>query len=268
VGRRAPEARDETPLTAGDPYRFTTLAHAGRDLLGPVAAASLEAMLARVDAARVSGDVLDAGCGKGEMLVRALERSAGRGLGIEPNPAFAAEARERIAHRLPAGRAAILETTLERSAIAGRTFALVICAGALHAFGDWRAALAGVCRLLAPGGLALLGPGHWKLSPEPGYLAAIRATADEQDTLPATLAAATEAGWTVEACHESTAADWDDYEHAYAANVRRWCDAHPADPDAAPFRERIERWSAAYERWGRDTMGYALVLLRRAGPAD
>ena len=51
--------------------------------------------------------------------------------------------------------------------------------------------------------------------------------------------------------------------HPYAANMRAWCGANAADPDAHVFRERIETWSRAYERWGRGTMGYALVLLRR-----
>jgi hypothetical protein len=34
---------------------------------------------------------------------------------------------------------------------------------------------------------------------------------------------------------------------------------------AADARERIARWAGAYARWGRDTMGYALIVLRRAG---
>jgi hypothetical protein len=39
--------------------------------------------------------------------------------------------------------------------------------------------------------------------------------------------------------------------------------AAPAPPGDA--RERIERWAGAYARWGRDTMGYALIVPRRAG---
>jgi hypothetical protein len=73
VGRRAREARGEAALTPGGAYRFTAIAHAGRDLLDPVTAAAVDAMLA---------------C--------ALERPGGRGTGVEPNPAFAADARERI----------------------------------------------------------------------------------------------------------------------------------------------------------------------------
>lgn len=252
---------------APGPYRFTTIAHASHSFLGPVSETSVERLLARVSARGGSGAatrVLDVGAGKGEFLVRALERLGGGGIGIEPNPAFAADARARIASRLPPGCARVLEATLADAPLAREPFTLGICTGSLHAFGDWRAALAGMRDLVAPGGLALMGPGYWQQPPHRDYLAALGGREDEQHSLLKTLSIAREAGWQVEACLESTTREWDEYERAYAANVLAWCDAHPDDADARPFLERIERWASAYEKWGRETMGYALVLARRA----
>jgi SAM-dependent methyltransferase len=266
VGRGA--ARGEEALSTADPFRFTTIAHQGRDLLGPVSAASLEALLTRLARALKSTAaselrVLDVGCGKGEMLVRTIERVGGRGLGIEPNPSFAADARRRIAARLSRERTVVIGAKLEKTPLAQGTFTVGLCAGALHAFGDWREGLAGMRRLVAPGGYALLGPGYWKRPPAPEYLAAIGGEAGEQESLPLTLKAAEDAQWQVLECHQSTEAEWDEYEHAYAAQMRAWCAAHADDLDAPAFRERIETWNAAYHRWGRTTMGYALLLLRR-----
>ena len=260
--------REEAPLSTPDPFRFTTIAHAGRDVLGPVSAATLDTMLGQVASALdATGSselrVLDVGCGKAAMLARTLELLGGRGVGIEPNPAFAAEARANLARWLPAEHAAVLESELEDTQLPEHAFTLVICAGALHAFGDWREALRGLRRFVPAGGLALVGPGYWQRTPDAEYLAAFGGEEGEQESLPRTLSAAEDAGWQVLACHESTAAEWDDYEHTYAANVRTWCDVHPDDPDAAVFRKRIDTWAAAYERWGHDTMGYALVLLKR-----
>jgi hypothetical protein len=45
--------------------------------------------------------------------------------------------------------------------------------------------------------------------------------------------------------------------------MHRWLDAHPDDPDAPAFRARIEAWSAAYARWGRETMGFVTLVLAR-----
>lgn len=261
-----------TPSGPG-PFRFTTIAHASHTFLGPVSEASVDALLARVAAsgagagaaAAGAARIIDVGCGKGELLVRALERLDGSGVGVEPNPAFADATRVRIAARLAPGTAAVIESRLENALVAPHTFTLGICTGSLHAFGDWRAALRGMQRLVTPGGRALMGPGYWQQPPHRDYLAALGGSEDEQHSLLATLAIAREEGWQVEACHESTTREWDTYEHAYAANVRAWCDANPADPDAKAFRERIDAWTRAYAKWGRGTMGYALVLLRRAG---
>jgi hypothetical protein len=45
--------------------------------------------------------------------------------------------------------------------------------------------------------------------------------------------------------------------------VRRFLDARPGHPEAAAMRERIDTWRAAYARWGRDTMGFVTLVLRR-----
>jgi SAM-dependent methyltransferase len=188
----------------------------------------------------VEGIVLDVGCGKGELLVRALEHTGGAGLGIEPNPAFAEAARLRIADC--ALDATVIEQRWSDLSPPPDGVALAICTGSLHAFGSFADALRALHEVVAPGGVALLGPGYWK---------------------PGTQAQAKAAGWHVRDSHVSTLAEWDAYEQAYERNVRAWCEAHADDPDAAAFRTRIEHWSTLVANGGRDTMGYALLLLQR-----
>lgn len=245
-----------------DPFRFTTIAHASHTWLGPLSEASVDQLLARIPHAP-EHRVLDVGCGKGELLVRALEKLGGTGTGVEPNPAFAADARARAARRLAPGAMRIVEAKLADAALPDHSFDVGICTGSIHAFGDWPAALDGMARLSNPGGWALLAPGYWKRAPDPAYLSALGGSEDQLQSLLATSATARSHGWLVLACHESTLAEWDTYENAYAANVRIWCRANPTDPEAAGFSARIDKWAAAYRTWGRDTLGYALMLLQR-----
>lgn len=269
MGRGAParEVRSgvgEEALSAVDPYRFTTIAHAGRDLLGPVSIESVDAMIARLPAPASGLGAIDIGCGKGEILVRKLLHTRGIGIGVEPNPAFASDAQARADRRLGPGTVRILESAYDTSLLPPGSFDVGICTGAIHAFGDWNSALEGMGCLVTVDGWALLGPGYWKRPPAREYLAAIGSEQGEQDSLDATLAVAESAGWKVVAVHESTVEEWDDYEHSYAANMRSWCDANPDDRDAPAFRARIDQWAAAYKKWGRDTMGYALALMQRS----
>lgn len=252
-----------------DPFRYTTIAHAGRALLGPLgvqsAALLLEAAasgLARADVERAR--VLDIGCGKGELLVRAMLRLDARGLGVDPNAAFLAEARTRADAAGVGADLALVPSVFEPLLAGPRPHELVICTGATHAFGDYLPALAAIARLLAPGGRALVGVGYWRQPPAPEYLASFGGRADEMLPLADTLAAARAAGWRVLARHESTRDEWDAYEQGYAAGMRAWVAAHPHDPDAPAFGRRAESWAGGYERWGRDTMGFVTLVLARS----
>lgn len=264
MGRRTRRQVGEETLSPSDPWRFTTTAHAGRDVLGPVSVAAVDSVLERLPGDLSIRSVLDVGCGKGELFVRALEQTGASGVGVEPNPAFAADARERLSRRLGAGRGVIHESELDLTALAMHKFDLGICTGSIHVFGEWRDALRAMTVLVDRNGCALMAPTYWQKPPHADYLAAIESDENEAQSLPLTLAAAADAGWHVLGSHESTLEEWDDYEHTYAANMRRWCDENANDPDAPAFRARIENWATAYDKWGRGTMGYALILLRRA----
>ena len=263
--RRAPGATGSRVADAAR-FRFSTIAHAGRALLGPLSAESVEALLARIDLQPPGGGrpaVLDVGCGKGEILVRAMRRFGATGTGVDPNAAFLAEAGARAAGVALQNDIDLRCATLAEADVAPGAFELAICTGATHAFGDLEAALAGLAGLVRGHGWALLGHGYWQREPAVEYLAAFGGSASELAPLEATLGAAAASGWTLAAHHVSTQAEWDDYELAYAATVRTWLGAHPDDPDAPAFRARIETWSAAYDRWGRGTMGFVTLLLRR-----
>lgn len=244
-------------------FGWTTIAHRDRALLGPVGDRVCDEVLEA--AAHAPENVLDIGCGKGEWLVRALIAAPGaRGVGIDPNPAFLADAARRADAAGVADRLTLVTSAFEPALVADQAFALAICTGASHAFGTYEQALHGLRTLVREGGTAIVGTGFWQRTPDPEYLATFGGSADEMTSLDETAALAESAGWNVVARHVSTREEWDDYEHGYAARVREWVAAHPEDPDAPRFARRIESWSGAYERWGHETMGYVTFVLVRA----
>lgn len=238
-------------------FRFTTLAHADRDILGPLSDAALDAMLDRVHG--TPARTLDVGCGKGALLARVHERFGGEVHGVEPNPDFAAA----TVNRLVANGAEfmVFESELEHAPLPRHGFDLAFCLGASHAFGTPDDALEGLAALVPPRGVVVLGEGYWRRDPDPEY-AALLGGEDSMRDHAGNAARGRAFGLSCEWARESTLEEWDAYEGAYAGAMRAWCDANPGDPETPAFRERIERWNAVYHRWGRDTLGFGLYVFR------
>jgi cyclopropane fatty-acyl-phospholipid synthase-like methyltransferase len=245
-----------------DHARFSTIAHRDHAYCNPVDPAVLERVMDRLD---LSPDrrVLDAGCGKGAILVRIAERFGARGTGIDINAAFLAEGRAEAERHGVASLVEFLEMDALRLVAEPASFDAGICIGSSHAFGGYPAALRALARLVRPGGALLIGEGYWRREPGPEYLDRLGATADEMTTHEGTIAAGVAAGLESRGAWLSSDRDWDRYEDLYARTVETFVATHPGDPDATAMGERIRRWRETYLLWGRDTLGFGLYLFGR-----
>lgn len=97
-----------------------------------------------------SGVLLDVGCSYGHLL-ELMGRSGWRGVGVEPSPSAARHARVLVG---AAGE--ILNSNFEDAELADESFDAVVCLYVLEHVSDPRGFLARVCRVLRPGGLAIV----------------------------------------------------------------------------------------------------------------
>jgi SAM-dependent methyltransferase len=252
------------PPPPGRPFRASTIAHVGRTILGPTSAADLEALL---DAAATAGAlhhgsrVLDIGCGKGDLLIRAASRGA-TGTGIDRNPAFLAEARHLAAVagvgdrlRLEVADAAGFETDGDAD--------LVACVGATDALGGPIEAPARLASLARHGGAVLIGEGYWRRVQSAAEAATFGMEADELVDLEATLDRMRAGGLDVLVSCVASLADWDAYEDDYASALERWVVDHPDDPAREDLAGQAAAFRGTWTAWRREAMGFVTVLLRR-----
>jgi hypothetical protein len=61
--------------------------------------------------------------------------------------------------------------------------------------------------------------------------------------------------------------DWDRYEGLQWLSTAEYARTHPDDPDLAEVVERVSKEKAAYLRWGRDTLGWAIYIFRSRSAA-
>ena len=133
----------ETPLWRRSPFLARANGISLRNELASIGAA------AEIDRAR---SVLDLGCGTGiTSRPFAAQMPKGRVVGLDVLPTMLHYAR-RKARRVKLPNLAFVCATAEDLPFASESFDVVNCCGALHNFDDLERALAGIVRVLRPGG--------------------------------------------------------------------------------------------------------------------
>jgi SAM-dependent methyltransferase len=243
---------------------ISAIAHRWHPVAAPVSDGTLARLVDRLElppAARV----LDLGCGFGEWLLAALDRTPGaEGVGVDTSPAVLAEARDRAERRGLSGRVRFVEADAS-SWGEGPRFDVVLCVGATHAFGSLAETLTALRGHLRPGGRVLLGDGFWEGPPDDAVLAALGATPDELDELPGVVTAVQRVGFEPGYGHVSSADEWDEYEWCWTGALTRWAltEASAEDRPAALEQARQHRrdWLGGY----RGRLGFVTLVLHDVG---
>lgn len=241
--------------------KFSLIAHTDHTFANPLGEDKIDRLLSLLDLPQGSR-ALDVGCGNAELLIRLIERYGVVGVGVDPNEAVIEQARARAAGRISPDRLELHALPIEEFAGAPGAFDAALCIGATHAYGGYEQTLAALPKLVRPGGQILIGEGFWRRDPDPAYLDLLDAQPDEFTTHAGNVARAVAARLTPLYSAVSSEDDWDHYEGLYCRAVERYVAAHPDDPDAPAFRDRIRRWRDGYLQWGRDTLGFGLYLFR------
>lgn len=150
-----------------------------------------------------------------------------------------------------------MDCNYDAELVASAIFDTVLLIGASHALGGLEAGLPEIDRVLRSGGRALIGDGYWQRGPAPAYLEVLSATPEEMPTLTALCERVPRIAYLT----TSTTAEWDHYEGLYRSTMLAWLADNASDPDATDFRAHSDRWFEAYWRYGRETLGFAWLVV-------
>jgi len=245
-----------------DRLKFTAIAHSDHLFCSPLSEERADRLVELLDLAP-GARVLDAGCGKAELLIRVVERYGAVGVGIDVSPYFMREAREKLKDHWSAESIELVEGDIEDFRAEPASFDLGICIGAAQLFEDYRGAIAALKDLVRPGGLLLIGEPYWKRDPDAEYVEVLSAPRDAYTSHSGTVAIGAEAGLTPLYAAVSNEDEWDHYEGLYLRGIERYAASHSTDPDVLEMLRRVRTWWTMYLRWGRDTLGFGWYLFRR-----
>lgn len=253
------------PNTNYDPFRFSTIAHRNHRYLSPLSRHKADELV-RSLVNNLSADdvVLDAGCGKAALLQDVLRMSPARGVGVDINQRFLDAARAEFLQEFPAdSRLSLINAPLLNHPRPDEGYAAILCVGSTHAFGSFEECLHVSFGWLKRNGLLLVGEGFWKQQPSQSYLDVLSGTADEFVSHAQNAERASASGFNVLRTATSSDDEWDEYEGRYCDAMMQYLAAHPDDPEAKTFSERMQAWHRAYLKWGRTTLGFGYYLLSK-----
>ena len=260
---RAPGVRrtQDEATTSVDTWKFYDITHRDHVLCNPTTIAKIDELVGLLELPR-GARVLDIACGKGELLIRIVERYGASAVGVDLSPYVVRELRERVSARIPRGDAELLEMDGAAYAGAPASFDLASCLGASWTFGGHAGTLAALAAWAKPGGQVLVGEPFWRREPDPAYLASSGMTRDQFGTHADNVETGVRLGLTP---LYAVASDEDDFDHYEALQWRaadRFRRSHPDDPDVADLLDRVARTRHEYLTWGRETLGWSLYLFR------
>ncbi|HEX7157114.1 MAG TPA: class I SAM-dependent methyltransferase [Burkholderiaceae bacterium] len=245
-------------------FKSTTIGHADHLFLSPLSLEKADWLIGLLELPS-GGVVLDIACGKAGFLRRLLaKRATAKGIGVDINAAFLAEAAAGAAREAILDRLTLVRQAAEEYVAALQPVDAILCFGGSQAVGGFDGLIAVARRMLAPRGQLLIGDGFWQQPPAPAYLALLGATADELTDHAGNATRLRQAGFKVLATAAASTDEWDDYEARYCRAKTRWALAHPEDPDSAGLLEQAQTWHDGYLRWGRATLGFGWYLASMA----
>ena len=207
--------------------------------------------------------VADIACGKGEFLIRLAEAYELRGVGIDISSYYISEAQKMLKARAP-------DADIEFREMGGADYKpdepnsldLASCIGASWIFGGHAGTLEALISMVRPGGWVVVGEPFWLQEPSPDYLGAVGIAEADLGSHLSNAEAGEQLGLELVHTLVSSRDDWDRYEGLQWYAMNDYTHSHPDDPDLKELVEQVDKEKAAYLRWGRDTLGWAIYLFR------
>ena len=145
-------------------WKYYDIVHRHHSLMNPIDEEKLDDLFDLL-ALAPSVKVIDIGCGKGEMLIRLVEKYKVKGVGVDLSPYSIREAEKRRLERIPDADLKFLEMDGADYKPEAEKSDLSMCIGASWIFKSYKETLRALARMTRPFGYVMSGEPFWKKRP-------------------------------------------------------------------------------------------------------
>lgn len=201
--------------------------------------------------------VLDVASGRGGPAVLLATEFGCAVEGIEIAPEFHSVAVERAAYAGLADRVTFDLADASRVTFDPESYDVAMCLGASFVFGGLAGTLDALEPAVHPGGHVVVGEPYWRRWPLPGDY---EDRDDPFTSLEGTVTILESGGTRRGDGHRVVRGRLGSLETLHWRACEEWLAANPDDPDAAEIRARHGRSKGSYLRYGRDCLGWAIIV--------
>lgn len=255
------------PTVPMDVWKYYDIVHRHHKLMNPVDTKKIEELYTLLDL-KPDSNVVDIGCGKGEMLIRLAEDYRVEGAGIDKSPYCIREAEKQRLNRVPRAGLKFLEMDGARYKTTDDPADLAMCIGATWIYGGYNNTLTSLSNMAKPNGLVMVGEPFWRSDPPKDYLESESFSRELFSTHYGNVVIGEKVGLTLAYTLVSSEADWDTYEGLHWFAASEYSLSRPKDPDLKDLLARVSKEKHSYLRHGRDVLGWAIYLFRNTRLED
>lgn len=244
-------------------WKFYGVTHADHLVMNPTSEAKTDEYISLLPLENTPNPrVLDIASGKGEQLLRIIEKHNATGVGIDISPYEVEAATKRAKERGLQDKVEFINGDGAKYDAQPASFDLVQCLGASWVWDGHHGTIEALKNIVKPGGLIVLGEPYKLQDPEPGYIEAEPEFAASMVTHAENVKVAQNAGLTLLYSIVSDHNDWDRYEGLRLRAAELFAENNPDDPDATEILEKQRSAHDLYLKHGRDTVGWAIYMFR------
>jgi SAM-dependent methyltransferase len=244
-----------------DIWKFYAVTHRDHLVMNPTSEAKTDEFISLLPL-KPNARVLDIASGKGEQLLRIIEKHNATGIGVDISPYEIKNANQRATSRNLQDRVEFVEGDGAKLEVEPHSFDLAMCLGASWVWGGHLGTIEALKQRVVPGGLIVLGEPYKLKDPEADYIEAEPEFAKSLVSHAENVAIAQQAGLKLLYSIVSDHNDWDRYEGLRLRAAELYAEENSNDPDAAEILTRQRAEHDTYIKYGRDTLGWAIYMFR------